>query len=116
MSLSGARGAFRDALGREPLQVRGIDAAEHIFDGAVTVAAITSCTNTSNPSVMIAAGLVARRAVERGLVVDDQQAIAEETFVHLARLLDRYYQLLRVIYFKIYSKSPETNRWRLFYF
>jgi aconitate hydratase len=35
--------------------------------GSVVIAAITSCTNTSNPSVMIAAGLVARRAVERGL-------------------------------------------------
>ena len=35
-------------------------------DGAVVVAAITSCTNTSNPQVMVAAGLVAQRAVERG--------------------------------------------------
>ena len=35
--------------------------------GSVVIAAITSCTNTSNPSVMIAAGLVAKRAVERGL-------------------------------------------------
>ena len=35
--------------------------------GAVTIAAITSCTNTSNPSVMVAAGLVAEKAVERGL-------------------------------------------------
>ncbi len=35
--------------------------------GAVVIAAITSCTNTSNPSVMVAAGLVARKAVERGL-------------------------------------------------
>jgi len=35
--------------------------------GAVTIAAITSCTNTSNPSVMMAAGLVAKKAVERGL-------------------------------------------------
>jgi aconitate hydratase len=69
VSLSGARGAFRSALGREPLQVRGVGAADHLFDGAVTVAAITSCTNTSNPSVMIAAGLVAQRAVERGLSV-----------------------------------------------
>jgi aconitate hydratase len=38
-----------------------------LVDGAVVIAAITSCTNTSNPSVMIAAGLLARRAVERGL-------------------------------------------------
>ncbi|HTP00959.1 MAG TPA: aconitate hydratase AcnA [Anaerolineales bacterium] len=37
--------------------------------GAVVIAAITSCTNTSNPSVMVAAGLVAKKAVERGLKV-----------------------------------------------
>jgi aconitate hydratase len=38
-----------------------------VEDGAVVVAAITSCTNTSNPSVLIGAGLVAKRAVEKGL-------------------------------------------------
>ena len=38
-------------------------------DGSVVVAAITSCTNTSNPSVLIAAGLLAKRAVEKGLRV-----------------------------------------------
>lgn len=38
-----------------------------IRDGAVVIAAITSCTNTSNPSVMIGAGLIARKAVEKGL-------------------------------------------------
>jgi aconitate hydratase len=37
--------------------------------GSVVIAAITSCTNTSNPSVMVAAGLVAKKAVERGLQV-----------------------------------------------
>src|SRR6201997_2895286 len=42
----------------------------HIGHGSVLIAAITSCTNTSNPSVMIAAGLLARKAVERGLRVD----------------------------------------------
>jgi aconitate hydratase len=40
-----------------------------IEDGAVVIAAITSCTNTSNPSVMLAAGLLAKKAVERGLKV-----------------------------------------------
>ena len=40
-----------------------------IGHGAVVIAAITSCTNTSNPSVMLAAGLVAKKAVERGLKV-----------------------------------------------
>lgn len=39
--------------------------------GSVVIAAITSCTNTSNPSVMIAAGLVAKKAVERGLRVNE---------------------------------------------
>ena len=38
-------------------------------DGSVLIAAITSCTNTSNPSVMVGAGLLARKAVERGLKV-----------------------------------------------
>ena len=40
-----------------------------LADGAVVIAAITSCTNTSNPSVMIGAGLVAKKARERGLAV-----------------------------------------------
>ncbi len=40
-----------------------------IKDGSVLIAAITSCTNTSNPSVMAAAGLLAKKAVERGLQV-----------------------------------------------
>ena len=40
-----------------------------ITHGSVVIAAITSCTNTSNPSVMLAAGLVAKKAVERGLQV-----------------------------------------------
>lgn len=40
-----------------------------LSDGAITIAAITSCTNTSNPSVMIGAGLVAKKAISRGLYV-----------------------------------------------
>jgi aconitate hydratase A / 2-methylisocitrate dehydratase len=39
----------------------------HLHDGSVVIAAITSCTNTSNPSVMVGAGILAKRAVERGL-------------------------------------------------
>ncbi len=47
-----------------------IEGSEHsIGHGDVVIAAITSCTNTSNPSVMIGAGLVAKKAVERGLTV-----------------------------------------------
>jgi aconitate hydratase len=41
-----------------------------ISTGSLAIAAITSCTNTSNPSVMVGAGLLARNAVERGLTVD----------------------------------------------
>src|SRR5256886_1927641 len=41
-----------------------------IGHGSVLIAAITSCTNTSNPSVMLAAGLLAKKAVERGLQID----------------------------------------------
>jgi len=45
-----------------------IDDVEHVLrHGSVVIAAITSCTNTSNPSVMVAAGLMAKKAVERGL-------------------------------------------------
>lgn len=40
-----------------------------LSDGSIVIAAITSCTNTSNPSVMIGAGLVARKAIERGIQV-----------------------------------------------
>ncbi len=42
---------------------------DEIGNGSVTIAAITSCTNTSNPSVMIASGLVAKKAAEKGLTV-----------------------------------------------
>ena len=43
--------------------------AQQVRNGSIVIAAITSCTNTSNPSVMVAAGLLAKRAVERGLRV-----------------------------------------------
>ena len=53
-----ARGAAPVSLGGQRFDLK---------DGAVLIAAITSCTNTSNPSVMLAAGLLARKARERGL-------------------------------------------------
>jgi len=52
-----------DSKGSVPVQGEEFE----MKDGAVVIAAITSCTNTSNPSVMIGAGLVAKNAVERGL-------------------------------------------------
>ncbi|MBK9128063.1 MAG: aconitate hydratase AcnA [Phycisphaerales bacterium] len=63
-------------LGKKPSadKTDGVDVRENgnayrLGHGDVVIAAITSCTNTSNPSVMVAAGLLARKAVERGLRV-----------------------------------------------
>jgi aconitate hydratase len=47
----------------------GIDPEPYLDHGSIVIAAITSCTNTSNPSVMVAAGLLAKKAVEKGLAV-----------------------------------------------
>ena len=54
-------------LGRTPKKASVASAGYDLHDGAVVLAAITSCTNTSNPAVMIGAGLLARNAVQRGL-------------------------------------------------
>ena len=52
----------------KPVRVTNAEGRKYVLDhGAVTLAAITSCTNTSNPSVMIAAGLLAKNAVAKGL-------------------------------------------------
>ncbi|WP_405451279.1 aconitate hydratase [Streptomyces achromogenes] len=56
------------AVPSNPVRVTAPDGTSYELDhGAVTVAAITSCTNTSNPYVMVAAALVAKKAVEKGL-------------------------------------------------
>ncbi len=47
----------------------GLDVDRYLDHGSIVIAAITSCTNTSNPSVMLAAGLLAKKAVEKGLKV-----------------------------------------------
>jgi len=61
-------GLGAEELGKSaPVKVRGYDG--ELRHGAVVIAAITSCTNTSNPSVMLGAGLLARKAVARGLKV-----------------------------------------------
>ncbi|MGL4315610.1 MAG: aconitate hydratase AcnA [Pseudomonas sp.] len=65
--------AFADLLALQGTGDVGSCSVEHdgqryqLEDGAVVIAAITSCTNTSNPSVMMAAGLLAKKAVEKGL-------------------------------------------------
>ena len=63
--------AAAEASRSVPLEDGGSSATvpQNIGNGAVVIAAITSCTNTSNPSVMLGAGLLAKKAVERGLRV-----------------------------------------------
>ena len=86
INLPDIKDTFRDLLPM-PLNAGGFNIDQHTLDhryaiqnggdtdlgdighGDVLIAAITSCTNTSNPSVMLAAGLVAKKAVERGLSV-----------------------------------------------
>ena len=71
VALSDSKASFEKAL---PSLIKASKAAPangngHLHHGSVVIAAITSCTNTSNPSVMLAAGLLAKKAVERGLQV-----------------------------------------------
>ncbi|MCC7499614.1 MAG: aconitate hydratase AcnA [Bryobacterales bacterium] len=71
INLPDAKRSFLAWLGKTPKSSPiTMDGSEvELRDGAVAIAAITSCTNTSNPSVMIAAGLLAKKAVEKGLQV-----------------------------------------------
>jgi aconitate hydratase len=84
VALSELKTTFQNAL-RAPVKERGYELSPEALTrevtfgtnggtqtmkhGAVVIAAITSCTNTSNPSVLLAAGLVAKKAVEKGLTV-----------------------------------------------
>ncbi len=65
---AGFRTAYPQASERS-VQVEAAGRSVAVGGGSVVIAAITSCTNTSNPSVMVAAGLLARNAVARGLTV-----------------------------------------------
>ena len=75
VSLSGAKTAFASALPGMQAQVKPQAQATAVAEppvsgldhGSVVIAAITSCTNTSNPAVLVAAGLLAKKAVEKGL-------------------------------------------------
>jgi len=59
-----------DLGGNRSTTVTVDDASVTLTDGSLVIAAITSCTNTSNPSVMVGAGILARKAVARGLAVE----------------------------------------------
>jgi aconitate hydratase len=74
-------------LEKKRIAVEGEDyALEH---GSVVIAAITSCTNTSNPSVMIAAGLLAKKAVERGL---ERRPWVKSSLAPGSKVVTQYYR------------------------
>jgi aconitate hydratase len=68
MDAEGAAQPQAEHLAARPVsKIRVRDQDAHLTDGSVVIAAITSCTNTSNPAVMLGAGLLARNAVAKGL-------------------------------------------------
>ena len=76
IALSDVKKTFTELLTRPVAEdgfgvTDGVDDGNDITHGSVVISAITSCTNTSNPSVMIGAGLLAKKAVEKGLRVPD---------------------------------------------
>ncbi|MFE6733655.1 aconitate hydratase AcnA [Microbacterium sp. NPDC057650] len=74
----------------KPVPVTSPAGDDYILDnGAVTLAAITSCTNTSNPSVMVAAGLVARKALQKGL---KQKPWVKTTLAPGSKVVTDYYE------------------------
>lgn len=93
--LAEAKSAFESALAtytNEPGAVveTALDGQPvEIGHGAVTIAAITSCTNTSNPSVMIGAGLLAKKAVERGLT---RKPWVKTTLAPGSKIVTDYYE------------------------
>ncbi|MEI8104425.1 MAG: aconitate hydratase AcnA [Actinomycetes bacterium] len=85
-----AKAAFADALSSfvtDTTRDRG--AADGLQDGSVVIAAITSCTNTSNPQVMVAAGLLAKRAVELGLT---SRPWVKTSLAPGSRVVTKYYE------------------------
>ncbi|HWV25138.1 MAG TPA: aconitate hydratase, partial [Thermomicrobiales bacterium] len=72
-------------IGEVDVEIDGVEAPLH--HGAVAIAAITSCTNTSNPSVMLGAGLLAKKAVERGL---DVQPYVKTSLAPGSQVVTRY--------------------------
>jgi aconitate hydratase len=72
VALKNAKSSFTKVVGDAPSKHAAVKNNGDSFDlssGAVVIAAITSCTNTSNPSLMLGAGLLAKKAVERGLQI-----------------------------------------------
>jgi aconitate hydratase len=90
--LSRAKSSWRDAAVSAGTEGKGVEVQvgadrETLAHGAVVIAAITSCTNTSNPSVMIGAGLLARKAVQLGLRVP---AYVKTSFAPGSKVVTQY--------------------------
>jgi aconitate hydratase len=82
--------AFPARSTKESAAASGVSGNGHptsLRDGSVVIAAITSCTNTSNPGVMLAAGLLAKKAVERGLAV---QPFVKTSLAPGSKVVTRY--------------------------
>ncbi len=108
VSLSDIKTVFQNSL-TAPTKERGfgLDAAAlshkativngtttEISHGAVVIAAITSCTNTSNPSVLVAAGLLAKNAVERGLKVP---SFVKTSFAPGSQVVEEYLKKAKLL-------------------
>ena len=97
VSLSDAKAAFAksvptylsDKSARTPVDVTVNSRAGSVTNGSVVIASITSCTNTSNPSVMIGAGLLAKKAVEKGL---QSKPWVKTTLAPGSKVVTNYYE------------------------
>ncbi len=97
VSLSDAKSAFAKAVptylseksAKQPVPVTVNAKDGAVTNGSVVIASITSCTNTSNPSVMIGAGLLAKKAVEKGLV---SKPWVKTTLAPGSKVVTNYYE------------------------
>ncbi len=97
VSLSDAKSAFAKAVptylsdksAKEPVAVNVNSREGAVTNGSVVIASITSCTNTSNPSVMIGAGLLAKKAVEKGL---QSKPWVKTTLAPGSKVVTNYYE------------------------
>ncbi len=97
VALSDAKSAFAKAVptylsdksAKEPVSVSVNSREGKVTNGSVVIASITSCTNTSNPSVMIGAGLLAKKAVEKGL---QSKPWVKTTLAPGSKVVTNYYE------------------------
>jgi aconitate hydratase len=97
VSLSDAKAAFAKSVptylseksARTPVEITVNSRAGSVKNGSVVIASITSCTNTSNPSVMIGAGLLAKKAVEKGL---QSKPWVKTTLAPGSKVVTNYYE------------------------